>query len=107
MGVWLKFREMLPGGWIEVRYEDTVGALASQARRILDFLELPWNPDVLGYRERLQSRPVNSPTYEAVSQPLYTRSIGRWRQYAKHFEPHLERLQPLVEAFGYNQADST
>jgi tetratricopeptide (TPR) repeat protein len=101
MTVWLRFREMLPGAWVEIRYEDTVADLEGQARRALEFLGLPWNPAVLAYRERLRTKPVNSPTYEAVSQPLYTRAIGRWRNYTKHFEPYLDRLQPLVEAFGY------
>ncbi len=101
--VWLQFREMLPGAWIEVRYEDTVADLERQARRALEFLKLPWDPAVLGYRDRLQTKPVNSPTYEAVSQPLYTRAVGRWQNYKKHLDPYLERLQPLIEAFGYNR----
>ena len=75
--------------------------MEKQARRALEFLELSWDPQVLNYRERLKEKAVASPTYEAVSKPLYTSSIGRWRHYAKYFEPHLSRLQPLVEAFGY------
>ena len=75
--------------------------LERQARRALEFLNLPWDPAVLAYRDRLQTKPVNSPTYEAVRQPLYTRAIGRWRNYEKHFSPHLDCLQPLIKAFGY------
>jgi len=101
MTVWLKFREMLPDAWIEVRYEDTVADLERQARRALEFLHLPWDAAVLAYRDRLQTKPVNSPTYEAVRQPLYTRAIGRWRNYEKYFAPHLGCLQPLIKAFGY------
>lgn len=101
LAVWLKFRAMLPGAWVEVRYEDTVANLEQQARRALEFLDLPWDPTVLAYRDRLQAKPVNSPTYEAVRQPLYTRAIGRWRNYEKYFAPHLDRLQPLIKAFGY------
>ncbi len=101
MGVWLRLRDKLPGGSIEVRYEDAVGDLEREARRSLDFLELPWNPEVLNYRDRLKEKAVSSPTYEAVSKPLYTSSIGRWKHYEKHFAPLLERLQPFVDAFGY------
>jgi hypothetical protein len=102
MGIWRRFRDILPECWLEVRYEDTVADLPREARRALDFLGLPWDPQVLNYRERLKEKAVNSPTYEAVSQPLYTRSIGRWRHYAKYLEPLLPRLQPLVETFGYS-----
>jgi len=102
MGAWQRFREILPSCWLEVRYEDTVANLERAARRTLDFLGLPWDPHVLNYRERLKTKAVASPTYEAVSKPLYATSIGRWKHYAKYFEPHLAQLQPFVRAFGYD-----
>ena len=75
--------------------------LEGEARRTLEFLELPWDPQVLQYRERMRNKAVSSPTYEAVSKPLYTSAIGRWRNYRRYLEPCLETLQPCVEAFGY------
>ena len=59
---------------------------------------------MLGYRDRLKTKAVNSPTYEAVSQPLYTSSIGRWQNYRKYLEPCLEILQPSIDAFGYGDS---
>jgi hypothetical protein len=101
--MWRRFRELLPSQWVEIRYEDTVANLEREARRALSFLGLPWDPQVLSYRERLAHKAVASPTYEAVSKPLYTRSIGRWRNYVEHFAPVLERLAPLAESFGYQR----
>lgn len=101
MGVWRHLRELLPRCWLEVRYEETVANMQQEARRALDFLELPWDPQVLNYRERLKTKAVASPTYEAVSKPLYTSSIGRWKHYEKYFEPCLANLRPFIEAFGY------
>jgi tetratricopeptide (TPR) repeat protein len=101
MGMWRRFREILPPCWLEIRYEDTVANMERETRRALEFLGLPWDAQVLNYRERLKEKPVSSPTYEAVSQPLYTSSIGRWRNYQKYFEPLLPRLQPFIEAFRY------
>jgi hypothetical protein len=101
MGIWLKFREMLCTPWLELRYEDCVSGLEAQARRALQFLDLPWDPQVMQYRERLKSKAVASPTYEAVTRPLYTSAMGRWKNYQKYMEPCLEILQPCVEAFGY------
>jgi tetratricopeptide (TPR) repeat protein len=101
MGVWRKLRDVLPDGWLEVRYEDAVADLEREARRALAFLGLPWHAGVLGYRDRLKEKAVSSPTYEAVSQPLYTRSIGRWKHYEPYLAPLLPRLQPFVDAFGY------
>ena len=101
MGIWRKLREMIASPWLDVRYEDTVADLEKEARRALEFLDLPWEPGVLNYRERLRNKAVGSPTYEAVRQPLYTRAIGRWKHYQKFLEPCLPILQPSIDAFGY------
>ncbi len=102
MSAWLKFREIVETPWCEIRYEDTVADLESQARRALDFLDLTWDEQVLNYRERvLSSKRVTSPTYEAVAQPVYTRAIGRWKNYEHVLEPALETLQPFIREFGY------
>jgi tetratricopeptide (TPR) repeat protein len=101
MAVWRRLRDTIASPWLQVRYEDTVADLEKEARRALEFLGLPWETQVLNYRERLQNKAVGSPTYEAVSQPLYTRAIGRWKNYRKFLEPCLPILQPSMDAFGY------
>jgi tetratricopeptide (TPR) repeat protein len=103
LGVWLKLREMMPTPCLQVRYEDCVLDLKNEAQRVLGFLGLPWDPGVLNYRQRLQTKAVSSPTYEAVSKPLYTSAIDRWKNYKKYLEPCLPILQPLIEAFGYQK----
>jgi hypothetical protein len=105
MGIWRRFRETICSPWLEVRYEDCVMHLEREARRALKFLQLPWDPQVLGYRDRLKTKAVASPTYEAVSQPLYTSAIGRWRHYGKYLEPCMEILQPCIDAFGYKDPE--
>ncbi len=101
LGVWLRLRDLLCTPWLEIRYEDCVRQLEIEARRTLEFLGLPWNPQVLQYRERLKEKAVASPTYEAVSKPLYTSAIGRWKNYERHLAPCFEILQPCLKAFGY------
>jgi hypothetical protein len=101
LNIWIRFREIIGSPWLEVRYEDCVARLEHEARRALEFLALPWDEGVMSYRERLKTKAVASPTYEAVSQPLYTSAIGRWKNYRKFLEPFLPVLDPLVKAFGY------
>jgi hypothetical protein len=101
MRAWLKIREMLRNPWIEVRYEDTVADLEQQARKVLSFLNLPWNDAVLEFHSRAQRKHVHSPTYAAVTKPVYSSSIGRWRNYQAQLSPYLNILQPFIEAFGY------
>ena len=102
MQAWLKFREMVPVPWCEVRYEDAVAELETTARRMISTLGLPWDPAVMHYRTRLPEKHVNSPSYEAVSQPVYTASIGRWANYEKHLAPILPKLDPYLREFGYD-----
>jgi Flp pilus assembly protein TadD len=101
LGGWLKLRELFPLPWLEVRYEDTVTDLHGQARRVLEFLQLPWDPVVLEFHEHARKRAVLSPTYADVAQPVHSGAIGRWRHYADYLEPVLPILEPLVKALGY------
>ena len=103
MSAWLKFRDIIDVPWVEIRYEDTVADAQTQARRALATLGLPWDQRVLDYRRRLsENKRVTSPSYEAVAQPIYTRAIGRWKNYAAALEPALVTLEPFVRAFGYD-----
>lgn len=102
MGTWLRQREQLDAAtWLEVRYEDVVQDLPTAARRALAFLKLPWEETVLGYRERLASKTVHSPTYLDVAQPINRRPIGRWQNYARWLEPSRGTLDRFVKDFGY------
>jgi tetratricopeptide (TPR) repeat protein len=102
MTAWLKYREMVDVPWCEVRYEDTVTDAEKQARRALDTLSLPWDSQVLDYRQRvLETKRVTSPTYAAVAEPIYTRAIGRWKNYERLLEPAMKTLEPFIRKFGY------
>jgi tetratricopeptide (TPR) repeat protein len=101
MSTWLAIRPLTPGRWLEFRYEDVVTDLEREARKILEFLGLPWDDKVLKFYEHAREKMVRSPTYKDVTQPIYQRSIGRWQHYAKHLEPILTSLQPFVKEFGY------
>ncbi len=101
MGLWLRYREVLPLSVLTVRYEDLVADLPGETRRILEFLGLPWDDAVLNYAEHARTRAIATPSYHQVVQPIYRRSVGRWRNYAFAFEDVLPVLQPFIDAFGY------
>jgi len=105
MGLWRQYEAVLPLTVLPVRYEDLVVDVEGETRRILEFLGLPWNDAVLQYAERAKSRAIATPSYHQVVQPIYTRSVGRWRRYREAFEAVLPLLQPSIEAFGYGDDD--
>jgi len=86
-----------------LRYEDLVAAPKDQLKALLNFLALEWGDSMLEYRQRGGVDTSNTPSYQQVSQPLHTRSIGKWRHYSKQLEPALPVLQPWVERFGYQE----
>jgi tetratricopeptide (TPR) repeat protein len=101
MGMWRTVAPLLKNPWLEVRYEDMVNDLESVSRRTLDFLGVPWDKSVLRFDEHARQKTVRSPTYADVTKPVFKTAVGRWRNYQKYLEPHLEKLAPFVKAFGY------
>jgi len=101
MSLWRTLAPLMAGHFLEVRYEDMVEDLESVARKSLDFLGVTWDAKVLGFDEHARKKLVRSPTYADVTQPVYKRAVGRWQHYQKYLEPHLEKLEPFVKAFGY------
>ncbi|MCC6283764.1 MAG: sulfotransferase [Phycisphaerales bacterium] len=101
MSLWIKERETLGLDFIESRYEDLVRDPEGQARRVVEFLGEPWDDAVLRFRESGVQTQINTPSYQAVAEPIHTRAAGRWKNYMWHVERHLPTLEPFIQAFGY------
>jgi len=85
------WREVLePGCFIEVDYEAIVDNLEGEARRLVDFLGLPWNDACLNFHEN--RRVVRTASVNQVRQPIYKTSKGRWQTYAGYLGPLLAAL---------------
>lgn len=89
------WRRVLPLRMIEIGYEALVGDLEGEARRLIEFLGLEWEPGCLEFH-RTERVVVTQSTWQ-VRQPLYNRSIGRWRLY--------RHLAPLLEALGETEKE--
>lgn len=101
MRLWELYQEKLPLHVYTSKYEELVQDVESNAKAMLSHIGLAWQDDVLEFHRQDKNRFVSTPSYEGVMQPVYTGSIGRWKHYAKHFEPHLPKLQPFIKTFGY------
>ncbi|MBS0557863.1 MAG: sulfotransferase [Proteobacteria bacterium] len=82
------WRERYPQAIRELRYEDLAAQPQAQIARLAEWIGVPAGPvsqaqaatDAIGTASLWQAR-----------QPVYTRSIGRWRHYAP-FVPELEKI---------------
>jgi hypothetical protein len=85
----------------QVRYEDVVADLEGEARKLAQFLGVPFEARMLDYQSTARARDIRTPSVRQVVQPLYTRSIGRWRRYAEQLAPALPVLNAWAARFGY------
>lgn len=84
------WRQVLPLRMIEVEYETLVANLEAESRRLIKFLDLPWEATCLEFHRT--DRAVLTASSWQVRQPLYTRSVGLWRAYRAHLGPLLHLL---------------
>jgi tetratricopeptide (TPR) repeat protein len=101
MDVWLRMRELGGFDWIETRYEDVVGNVETEGKRVMNFLGLPWHAGQAAHHEASGRTFVHSPTYNDVTKPIYNRAVGRWKNYAEAMAPLQEGLAKYCQAFGY------
>ncbi len=83
-------RVLPPDRFIEVDYEDLVGDFEPQARRLIDFLGLNWDPACTDFHKT--KRIIRTASVNQAREPLFTRSIGRAGRYAAHLAPLLAAL---------------
>jgi hypothetical protein len=102
MGFWQVMLPRMTNPSIEVRYEEMVADLETTSRRVLEFLEVPWDERVLRFDEHARTKLVRSPTYAEVTRPVFKSAVGRWTHYQKYLEPWLGKLAPFLKYFGYD-----
>jgi len=87
------WRQTKPTQCLDVRYEDMVGDLEGHARHLIDFLGLDWDPACLEFYST--RRVVRTASQVQVRQPIYSHSVGRWRNYESMLQPLLQSLERL------------
>ncbi|HET6630594.1 MAG TPA: sulfotransferase [Woeseiaceae bacterium] len=92
------WQEVLPGRVLTVQYEELVNDVEAQVRRLLDYCELPFEENCLKFYET--DRPVRTASSEQVRQPIHSRSVGYWRNYADKLGELKEVLAPVLERYG-------
>jgi tetratricopeptide (TPR) repeat protein len=92
------WEKVLPEGFMTtVQYEDVVANTEKEAKRLIDFLGLPWDPKCVDFHK--SDRPVKTASVAQVRKPIYKTSVQRWKKYGPG-------LQPLVDAIDGKQEKS-
>jgi tetratricopeptide (TPR) repeat protein len=97
-----RVQELMPLPTHTVVYERVVENKDQELRNLFDFLKLDWHDAVLDHQSTALNRGrIKTASYSQVTEPVYKRSAGRWRNYRNHLEPIFPILRPWVEKFGY------
>jgi hypothetical protein len=101
MSLGLLCRERLGLSVLEVRYEDVVADLEKVARSVTSSLGLQFEEAMLSPAETALKRNINTPSARQVVQPIYTRSVARWKNYERELASVLPGLSDWAERLGY------
>jgi hypothetical protein len=104
---YLNYREMMaewhrlyPGRVLDVSYEDTVTDFRAQCERMLNFLGLEFEPELLQFYR--SNSLVKTPSASQVREPIYRDSVASWKKYEAFLSPLREALAETIA-----EADNT
>ena len=84
-----------PGGILDVGYEELVGDVEGQTRRMLDFLGLAFEPACIDFH--LSEDAVATPSSEQVRRPINREGIGSAEPYRQWLGPMIDELGALAD----------
>lgn len=91
------WREVVPNAFVELYYEDLVRDPEGQLKRVMDYIDLEFEPGMLDFY-KLQ-RPVQTLSQTQVRQPLNASGLHRHERYNELLAPAAEALKEEISAY--------
>ena len=89
------WQTVLPGDILQVNYEQVVGDLEGQVRRVLDYCGLAFEAQTLEFHDT--ERSVRTASSEQVRQPLYRDGLDQWRNFETELQPLEAQLSDSIQ----------
>ena len=70
---------------LEIQYEIFVKNFEVNTKKILDYLNLPWEVQLLQYQKN--NRPVTTASHQQVREKIKTNTSDEWKKYKNYLEP--------------------
>ncbi len=86
------WRSSLPSPMLMLDHAEWIGDFDGTLRRVLAFLDLPYDPACARFFE--QDRRVGTASRAQVRRPINDSGVGRWKRYAEQLAPMLRELPP-------------
>ena len=89
--------KVLPSKILRVQYEDVVADTETQVRRMLDYLDLPFEESCVEFHKT--ERSVRTASSEQVRQPIFKSGLEQWKNFEPWLDPLKEALGPALENY--------
>lgn len=89
------WHQVFPNEILEINYEDVVDDLEGSARKMLQYIGVDWESQVLDFNK--VDRPVKTASVWQVRQPLYKTSKEKWRRYESYLAPLIKGTNAKIQ----------
>jgi tetratricopeptide (TPR) repeat protein len=90
------WKKVLPMQIYDLSYERFTADFEGEARKLIEFIGLPWDPACLKFNEAEST--VRTFSRQQVRNPIYKSSVERWRRYEAQLQPLVTALGDLMES---------
>ena len=102
MSLWKKYTEVFKFDYHIIKYEDVISNFEKTIKGVLSFLNVSWSDNVTEFYKTAEKRGIiSTPSYNQVSQPIYSNSMYRWKNYEKEFSNSKDSLDRWVKEYNY------
>ncbi len=102
MILWKQYKTTLPINYHTIKYEDIVENIEFSIKPLISFFNLEWDKSIINFQRTAQKRSIiNTPSYNQVIKPVYTKSSGRWKRYKKEMNMAYPILEKWIKEFNY------
>ncbi len=102
MQLWMIYKKIFIMNCHFIKYEDTVLNFEKTTKDIYKYLDLEWSEGTKDFYKTGKDRlDISTPSYDQVTNPLYSKSVNRWKNYEKQFEGVRNLLDIWVNEFDY------
>ena len=102
MELWKKYENFLNLDLHIVKYEDVVNNFEKTVKSLLQFINVNWSEDLKKFYLTAGKRGIiHTPSYNQINEPLYTRSISRWKNYTDNFSKIDFKLKKWIKIYNY------
>jgi len=99
------WQQVIPLKMHELHYEELINEPESTTRQLIDFLGLEWDDSCLSFHKT--PRAVKTASSWQARQPIYNKSMQRWRNYEPFLKPLIESLDKCKNTVTNTDASET